>query len=75
MPAHNSCPACGAGIPGETKTCGSCGKVSLSLSLSLPLQVFSGVWCTHDDASLALFKRGWMLITGIELAGWLGWVG
>lgn len=27
MPAHKSCPSCGAGIAGETKTCNSCGKV------------------------------------------------
>ncbi|KAI2814064.1 hypothetical protein CBS63078_311 [Aspergillus niger] len=24
--AHQACPSCGAAIPGETKTCGSCGK-------------------------------------------------
>lgn len=41
MPGHTSCPSCGAGINGETKTCDSCGKVCL-----FPLHftgIFSGL--------------------------------
>ena len=29
---HNSCPKCGAGIAGGSKTCGSCGSVSILIS-------------------------------------------
>ncbi|CAK40599.1 hypothetical protein [truncated ORF], partial [Aspergillus niger] len=56
--AHQACPSCGAAIPGETKTCGSCGKVSWMfadyniLMIDLPClnslrfdsEMISGVW-------------------------------
>jgi ribosomal protein S27AE len=34
--SHNdACPKCGAGISGDTKTCGSCGSVRLFLGVLL----------------------------------------
>ncbi|OJZ80873.1 hypothetical protein ASPFODRAFT_146654, partial [Aspergillus luchuensis CBS 106.47] len=44
--AHQACPSCGAAIPGETKTCGSCGKVRGSLFFSAPVN--TGLFANYN---------------------------